>query len=213
MAWWDYNFIAPSSFFFEFKEMSWGCIDWLPLPPNWLRYVPFLFGTTSGLCSSSCCWSSSVAGSLLLADWLPGVCCSAFNWLILLLCVVTESLLAEPLGVPSSLSRVLTMKTMTTATMMSVATIPIKAPSIGVMWKTTAWVVGPTSPARRSTAWPALLLNDQNNQTCYQSFRSCWHFDMELTFQPWGQRTNFDLWSFLTKCAVRKLFQVPKSKH
>lgn len=118
--------------------------------------LPFLLGTTSGLCSSSCCWSISVAGSLLPPDCIPADW-SLFSWLRLLPCVLTDSLLAEPLGVPSSLSRVRTMKTMTTATTINVATIPIKAPKMGVMWKTTAWVVGPTNPARRSTAWPVLL--------------------------------------------------------
>ena len=108
------------------------------------KRIPILLGTTAGQRSSS--WTLAKVVSTLASALEPHISVWP-GWLDVTNCAPETS----------SRSRVRTMKMMTTATMINVVTIPIRAPSIGVIWNTTAWVVGPTKPDRLSTALPTLL--------------------------------------------------------
>ena len=128
-------------------------------PPSTVDEFCGLLGTTSGLSSSSVLTSCYTRRRLLLLTLPPedGPTDRSPP-------PAATKLLEEAPGDAADAEssplrpRVLTIKTIATATMMSVATIPMRAPRIGVMWKTTACVVGPTSPARLSIGCPATVL-------------------------------------------------------
>ena len=130
--------------------------------------VPCLLpGTTSGLSSSSVLTSCSTRRRLLLLT-LPPEDAAADRSPKLFTDAPGDVAESSPLR-----PRVLTMKTMATATMMSVATIPINAPRIGVMWKTTACVVGPTRPALLSIGCPATVLHAENSFILESTKQNC----------------------------------------